>query len=359
MTGKNFYLLESKTGKRRSGNNKNKIILNTRVRLARNLADHKFVNISSGPEKNIILKEIRKYIDDVKFFKDFRFYSVKNLGKIQRDLLFKDFMIGPEAANKMQGKGLFIRPSQNWGDSSIIMINQEDHLRIQSIRPGLNILEAYKEVIGIERYFERKISFAFDKNLGFLTASPLNLGTALKVSVIVHLPVLAISPEVADFVKKLNQVGCLINGYFVGHSEIIGNLFKISNQVTLGKSEGAIVEEMQAICLNIIDDEKAARIKLKESDPLGIKDNIYRSFGLLKYAKILSYEESLELLSILRLGLDLDIIDGINDFDYFEIMGKISDSHVISDLEMSGRVTDDELDSARADLIRKKILKEI
>ncbi|HEY4695523.1 MAG TPA: hypothetical protein VIH13_01385 [Candidatus Hydromicrobium sp.] len=358
MTGKNFYLLESKTGKNRSGDNKNKIILNTRVRLVRNLADRKFANISSGQEKNILLKEIRQYIDNVKNFKDHRFYSVKSLGKVQRDLLFKDYMISAEVADKMQGKGLFIRSGLDWGESSVIIINQEDHLRIQSVRPGLNILKAYKEAIGIEKYFERKLNFAFDRNLGYLTASPLNLGTALKVSVIAHLPVLAISPMVADFVKKLNQVGCLINGYFVGHSEIIGNLFKISNQVTLGKGEEDIVEEMQAICLNIIDEEKVARIKLKESDPLGIKDNIYRSFGLLKYAKILSYEESLELLSILRLGLDLDIINGINDFDYFELINKISDSHIISDMEISGRVTDDELDSIRADLIRKKILKE-
>jgi protein arginine kinase len=358
MVSKNFYLLENKTGKKKSGNNKNKIILNTRVRLARNLADSKFASISSGQEKNILLKEIKEYVNDMKGFKDYRFFTVKSLGKIQRDLLFKDYMVSPEMANKMQGKGLFIKSGPNRGESSTVMVNQEDHLRVQSVRSGLNIIEAYNEVIKIEKCFERKLSFAFDRNLGYLTASPVNLGTALRVSVIAHLPVLAVSPRVADFVKKLNQVGCLINGYFVGHSEIIGNLFRISNQVTLGKGEEDIVEEMQAICLNIIDDEEVARRKLKENDPLGIKDNIYRSFGLLKYAKILSYEESLELLSIIRLGLDLDIISGIDDFDYFELINKISDSYIISDLEISGRVTDDELDSIRADLIRKKILKE-
>lgn len=358
MGGKNFYLLENKTGKKKSGNNKNKIILNTRVRLARNLADNKFASISSREEKNILLKEIKEYVNGIKGFKDYKFFSIKSLGKIQRDLLFRDYMVSSEVASKMQGKGLFIKSGPEQGESSMVTINQEDHLRIQSVRRGLNISETYNEVIKIEKYLERKLKFAFDRNLGYLTASPVDLGTALKVSVIAHLPVLAISPKVADFVKKLNQVGCLINGYFVGHSEIIGNLFKISNQVTLGKSEEDIVEEMQAICLNIIDDEEVARRKLKESDPVGIKDNIYRSFGLLKYAKILSYEESLELLSIIRLGLDLDIISDIDDFDYFELINKISDSRIISDLEISDRVTDDELDSIRADLIRKKILKE-
>jgi len=358
MAGKNFYLVENKTRKRKPVSNKNKIILNTRVRLARNLAEFKFASISSSQEKNILLKEIKEYIGSMKEFKDLRFYNIKSMQKIQRDLLLKDYMISPKIANKMQGKGLFVRFGTDWGESSAIIVNHEDHLRIQSARSGLNILEAYREVLKIEKYFEKKLSFAFDRSLGYLTASPVNLGTALRVSVIAHLPVLAVSPGIADFVKKLNKVGCLINGYFMGHSGIIGNLFKISNQVTLGKGEDDIVEEMQAICLNIIDDEEIARRKLRESDLLGIKDNIYRSFGLLKYAKILSYEESLELLSIIRLGLDLDIISGINDFDFFELIGRINDSHVISDLEISGRVTDDQLDSTRADLIRRKILKE-
>lgn len=357
MTGKNFYLLENKTSKNKSESNKNKIILNTRVRLARNLTDYKFTSICSNQEKNILLKKIKRYVEEIKELRDFRFYSVKSLGKIQRDLLFKDYLITPGMANRMQGKGLFVKYGQDRGESSAIMINQEDHLRIQGVRPGLNISEAYEEVIEIEKYFEKKLSFAFDRNLGYLTASPINLGTALRVSVIAHLPVLAVSTRIADFVKKLNRVGCLINGYFMGNSEVIGNLFKISNLVTLGKGEEDIVEEMKAICLNIIDDEEIARKKLKESDLLGIKDNIYRSFGLLKYAKILSYEESLELLSIIRLGLDLDIISGVNDFDYFELINKISDSHIILDLEISSSVTDDELDSIRADLIRKKILK--
>ena len=161
MADKNFYLLENRTRKRRPVSNKNKIILNTRVRLARNLADCKFASISSSQEKNILLKEIKEYVGNIKEFKDFRFYSIKSMGKIQRDLLLKDYMVSHKIANKMQGKGLFVRSGTDWGESSVIIVNHEDHLRIQSARPDLNILEAYHEVLKIEKYFEKKFELRY------------------------------------------------------------------------------------------------------------------------------------------------------------------------------------------------------
>jgi len=358
MTSENFFLLKNKTGKTSPKNNRNRIILNTTVRLLRNITGYKFTSSSSGREKSILLEKIKKCVEDIKELRSFRFLLIKNLQKIQRDLLLEDYMISTKMADKVQGKGLFIRSGQDKGESLSIAINQEDHLMIQSVRKWLNILEAYHEVNEIESHLESKLNFAFDENLGYLTTSPINLGTALKISFITHLPVMAASPRIAEFVKKLNQVGCIIHGYFMGDSEVIGNLFKISNTVTLGKGEEDIVEEIQAICLNIIDDEQNARRKLKKNDLLGIKDNIYRSFGLLKYAKILSYEESVELLSIIRLGLDLDLIGGVEDFDYFELINKIRDPYIILDQEISEKVNSDRLDSIRADLIREKILKE-
>ena len=358
MAGENLYLMKNKTEQEKSAGNRNKIILNTRIWLARNLTNQKFAGAGSGRERNALLEEIKKSVSDTKIFKDFRYYKIGSLGKIQRDLLFKDYMIDAGVANRMQGKGLFIRSRLSSGMSTAVIINHEDHLGIQSTCPGLNIRKAYKEVTGIEKYFEKRLSFAFDSNLGYLTASPFNLGTALRITVIAHLPILIVGPGIADFVKKINSIGCQINGYFVGRSEIIGNLFEISNQVTLGKGERDIVKEMQVICLSIIEDEQNARMQLKRNDLLGIEDNIYRSFGLLKYAKILSYEEALELLSILRLGLDLSIIDGVYDFDFFELINKISNPRIILDMEISDEVNDDRLDSIRAGIIRKKVLKE-
>lgn len=358
MNSENFFLLKNKNGKTSPKNTGNRIILNTTVRLLRNITGYKFASVSSGREKSILLKKIRQCVESTKELGAFRFFLVKNLQKIQRDLLLEDYMISARIADKVQGKGLFIRSGKIKGESSSIIINQEDHLMMQSVRKWLNISEAYHEASEIESHLESKLNFAFDENLGYLTASPINLGTALKISFIIHLPVMAASPKIAEFVKKLNQVGCLVHGYFMDDSEVIGNLFKISNMVTLGKGEEDIVEEIQAICLNIIDEEQNARRKLKKNDLLGIKDNICRSFGLLKYAKILSYEESVELLSIIRLGLDLDLINGVKDFDYFELINKIRDSYIILDQEISEKVGSDRMDLMRADLIREKILKE-
>ncbi len=361
MAGDKFYFLENKVENKRGRDeyNPDGIILNTKIMLSRNLVGQKFVDASSGSEKNAILDRVRKSVSDIKEFEDLHYHKIRNLKGIQKDLIFREYMIEEDVANKVQGRGLFIRPGLNSGVRTAIIVNHEDHIKIQGTSPGLNIRRVYKEVTGIEKCLEKKLSFAFDDKLGYLTASPFNLGTALRITVVAHLPVLAISPKIGDFVKKINNIGCQINSYFSGQPEIVGNLFEISNRITLGKSEKDIIKEMQAICLGIIEDEQDARKQLKKDDFLGIEDNIYRSFGLLKYAKILSYEEALELLSIIRLGLDMNMIDGVYDFDYFEMVNKITSSRIMLDMEISGEISDDRLDLLRAEIIRKKILKEV
>lgn len=358
MTNKRFYLLESKAGSKKS-RNKNRIILNTCVSLSRNLAGYKFVDRNEICEKNALLEEVKKYIDDIKDFKDFYFYRISDIKGVQRDLLFKEYMINPEVAYKVHGRGIFVKKGKSPGTPRAIVVNHDDHLRIQSICPDLQIHKAYNSVLKIEKRLEKRLSFAFDRNLGYLTASPFNLGTGLRITVVAHLPVLAVSQEFADLLKRIGKIGYQVSGYYVEQSEIVGNLFKIFNRITLGKGEDEIIKEMHAICSSIIEEEQNARTQLKKSDLLGIKDNIYRSYGLLKYAKILSYEEALELLSIIRLGLDLEIIDGVSEFDFFELMNKISNSRILVDMEISGKVNDDYIDSLRADIVRKKILKEV
>ncbi len=353
-----FSLLNMRSGKNSSEIN-TEVILNTRARLARNISDSKFVTAASPCEKDDILKRFKDIASKSKEFQDFRFYNLKNMTKIQRELLFEDYLINPEMGKKLKGKGVLVKTNPSYmGKSVSILINHEDHLRIQCVYPGVNILDAYAEVISIEKQFENAISFAFDNDFGYLTNNPANLGTGLKIAITAHLPALSINPGIADFIKNLTSVGCSIGGYFGGNIDVIGNLFSIFSVKALGKSEEEIVEEMQAICLNIIDEEKNKRNSLLVDDLLGVKDNVYRSYGLLKYAKILSYEESLELLSILRLGLDLKIIGEIKDFDFFELINICSDPHLILNYEINDKVTDDQLDAMRADLIRNRVLKE-
>jgi len=354
---KKFNILDNNSG----GDDltdKNKIILRTRVSLARNFTDKKFVSTSSNEEKKSLLEEVKKHVENAKDFKDFKFYRIKDLKKLQRDLLFRDYMIDTEISGKMQGRRLFARDGLQRGTVTAIVVNGEDHINIQSASPGLSIYKTYDEVARIERYFEKEFNFAFDKDLGYLTASPFNLGTALRVTVIAHLPVISLSSGISDLLKRAGKVGCQVKGYLIDSLEAAGNLFEIFNQYTLGKGEKEILDELNLICLNIVEEEQSARDQLKKKDLLGIKDNVCRSFGLLKYAKILSYEEAVELLSIMKIGIDLGIIDNVNDFDFFRLMDKISNSRIIVDMEIGGKVNNDHIDSIRADIIRKEIIKE-
>jgi protein arginine kinase len=267
-----------------------------------------------------------------------------------------------EMNTELYGKGLIVNSDPDVKNKSIsIMINEEDHLRIQCIKRGLKIYESYKEIFKIEKNLEKKIRFAYDKDFGYLTSCPTNLGTALRISIIAHLPALVVSSKIEDFIKNLSKIGCSIRGFFGENSEVIGNLFQISNQISLGKYEEQIVEEMNAICLNIIEEENKAKYYLMETKPAGVEDSIYRSYGMVKYAKMLSYGESLEILSMLKLGLDLGIINNIIPFDFYDLIRLLGESNILLNFvsSKSKDVKNDEIDKIRADLIKEKILKGI
>ena len=335
------------------------VILSSTASISRNLSNHKFPSSCSNEEKNQIINIIKNSASRTKGLSGLCFLRLSRMTKMQRKVLLSDYQIEEDFISSLSGRGILVLPRQSINEpAAAVLLCWEDHLKIQSASPGNSIDPAYNIVSEMEKLFESKLNFSFSKEWGYLTSNPACLGTALEFSLLVHLPALAISPEIADFIKNLSKIGCAVGGYSGRNSEVTGNIFRISSSSTLGKSEEEIVEEMNAICLNIVDEEESARRKLIEKDRLGAKDNVYRSYGLLKYAKILSFEEALELLSILRLGLDLEIIDRIKDFDYFEIINMIGDAHVISGFEMGDDATEDDIDLKRAELIRDRILED-
>jgi len=335
------------------------IILSTRVSLARNITDHKFPSSSALDERNEIIQIVQDCIESISGLPELHFHRLLRLTRVQRQTILDDYQIDDDFVSKLSGRAILLSPRLSHKDSAIsVLLCWDDHIRIQVSTPGSRIEKAYITAGKIEKLLESRLSFSFDKEWGYLTSNPANLGTALEVSVMTHLPAIAISPEAADFIKNITKIGCSISGLSGMNSEVTGNLFRISSSKTLGKSEEEIVEEMQAICLNIVEEEENYRKKLVEKDLLGAKDNVCRSYGLLKYAKILSFEEALELLSILRLGLDLGIIEKTRDFDLFELINIISDSHIISNFEIEGPVSDDDIDLKRAGLIRERVLEE-
>lgn len=342
-----------------SSSQRSSIILSSRASISRNLSNHKFPSSCSDEEKNQIIGIIKNSALKTEGLNQLCFLGLPGMTKVQRQVLLSDYQIGEDFISNISGRAVMIYPRSSMKEDALaVPLCWNDHLLIQCAAPGNTINHVFDRVSTMEKLFESKLNFSFNKEWGYLTSNPASLGTALEMSLLVHLPALAINPDIAEFMKNLSKIGCAVGGYSSKSPEVTGNIFRISSSRTLGKSEEEIVEEMNAICLNIVDEEEDARKKLLKKDILGAKDNVFRSYGLLKYARILSFEEALELLSILRLGLDLEIIDKIKDFDYFEIINMISDAHIISNFEMGDKATEDEIDLKRAKLIRDSILED-
>jgi len=333
------------------------IVLSSRAAISRNLSNHKFPSSCSTEEKNRIIAAVKKSTAGAGELKELCFMRLSRMSGISREILLGDYQIEDDFISSLAGRGILVLPRPSLDDpATSVPLCWNDHLRIQSASPGNSIDAVFSTVSDLEKLFESRLNFSFSKEWGYMTSNPAMLGTALEISLLVHLPALTISPDITEFIKNLSKVGCSVEGYSGSNSEITGNIFKISSLKTLGKSEEEIVEEMNAICLNIVDEEESARKKLVIKDRLGAKDNVLRSYGLLKYARILSFEEALELLSILRLGIDLGIIDNIRDFDFFKIINMIGDAHLISSFEMGDKAGEDDIDLKRAWYIRDAIL---
>ena len=238
-----------------------------------------------------------------------------------------------------------------------IMVNEEDHLRIQVLLPGLMLWEAWDMANNIDDTLETKVTYAFDDELGYLTCCPTNLGSGLRASVMVHLPGLVLTNQVSKVLKALSQVGLAVRGLYGEGSEPLGNLFQVSNQVTLGRVEKEIIEDLISVTKGLIEQERSARELLLNSDTGSqLTDRIYRAYGILSHARIISTQEALGLLSSLRLGVDMEIIGNVEPKKLDELMVLIQPGFV--QYIAGGDLSSDERDEARADLIRDYLAKD-
>jgi protein arginine kinase len=196
----------------------------------------------------------------------------------------------------------------NQDETLSVMINEEDNLRIQCITDGLDLVNAYNYVNKIDDFIEEVMGYAFDENLGYLTATPSNVGTGLKASAMIHLPVLSINQEIPNILNGLNKVGMNIDGLYLEGSKALGNIYQISNQVTLGLKETEIIGNLEGIVYNIINEEKKFREVVDDKYKYELEDKIFRAYGIMKNAKLIKAKEVLELLSYLRLGTEMSLL---------------------------------------------------
>lgn len=278
------------------------VVISSRVRLARNLAGFKFLSKCSDEEKKTILETLKPIIMSLELGDGCFYCDVENASSLDRNFLIERHLISRNHAFAKGPRGVIIAE----GEFFTAMINEEDHLRIQILKPGLQISECVEGVNQIDDSIEKKVEYAFNPRFGYLTACPTNLGTGIRVSVMLHLPALKITGQIQKFLNAARDMNLAVRGLFGEGSEASGDFYQLSNQVTLGVSEKQIVENFEKEILpEIIEYETAARNELLFNNIDTLDDKISRAIGLLKNAHLISSQEALLLLSHLRLGLNM------------------------------------------------------
>ena len=328
----------------------NDIVLSTRIRLARNLTKEKFPIIAEEKDlDNLGLKIKNKYNKRTfKNYKNLEYISMSDLSHIEKRVLVEKHLISPYLA-KTHSTGVLI--SEN--EKVSVMINEEDHIRIQIYFSGFQINEALEASLEFDDWLEEDLDYAFDEEKGYLTSCPTNTGTGMRASVMIHLPALVLTKRIKRMLPAINQLGFVVRGIYGEGTEATGNIFQISNQITLGKSETDIIDDLRMIVIQLIKQEREARTRLFEKSKITLEDRIYRSFGILKYSRIMESKEAATRISDVKLGIDLGIIEGLSHSILNELITLTQPGFL---QQYAGKVlTVEERDKLRAKLIRERL----
>lgn len=328
------------------------IVISSRIRLARNLKGTRFpqaLNVRELQQVAANIKEIVSHSQEENPLGPLVFVNLHELSPLERQILVEKHLISPQLSEASQGRACIL----NHDESISIMVNEEDHLRIQCLLPALQLHETWRLANTVDDWLEEKLDFAFDERLGYLTSCPTNVGTGLRASVMLHLPGLVLTNQANQVLKALSQVGLTVRGLFGEGSQAWGNVFQVSNQVTLGQPEEEILANLSTVCKKLIEQEIAARDHLQKEIPLQLADRIGRSYGILTNAGIMSSKEALKFLSDVRLGINLRIIKGIDERVLNQLLVQIQPAFLqkFFGQEMSPQ----ERDVKRAELIRNKL----
>lgn len=327
------------------------VVLSSRIRLARNLSDLPFSSLMTESNTEQLMERVQKAIDDENFRQlgEYQLLRLRELAPLERKILVEKHLISPRLSDDYAVAGVILKDDE----STNIMINEEDHLRIQCIAPGLQLREAYEQARKIDDTLEENIAYAFDEKLGYLTSCLTNVGTGLRASVMVHIPALVITGQIQRLVSAIQRIGLVVRGYYGEGSESIGNIFQISNQLTLGFSEDEIVENLQDVIHQIIEHERDARENLLSYSKIQLEDKVYRSLGILLHARVISTQETMERISDVRLGIDLGMLKGISANILKELMILTGEGYL---QQYAGReLAPEERDGKRACLIRERL----
>jgi protein arginine kinase len=287
--------------------------------------------------------------EDLKSVGEFDLVPLAGMSELEKRVLVEKHLISPNLAN--EGRNGAVILSDN--EAISIMVNEEDHLRIQVLYPGFQLREAWDVAGKIDDIFEGVVDYAYDEKHGYLTSCPTNVGTGIRASVMMHLPALVMTQQMNRILQAIQQVGLAVRGLYGEGSEVMGNIFQISNQITLGQTEEEIIDNLHGVARQIIEHEKAARQKLLNESRLKLTDRIRRSFGILCYAEIMDSKEAAQRLSDVRLGIDLGLIEGLSPKIMNELLVMTQPGYL---QQHYGRaLSPDERDAHRAKLFRERL----
>lgn len=323
------------------------VVLSTRVRLARNVAGCHYPPSADSEMRRRIVQYVDSSVTRSKLLGTGIYCKATDVTNLDRDFLVERHLISP-----MFLTGDMIKSFWIGGEERVsIMVNEEDHLRIQALSAGFDPQGAFELATNYEQELSRFLEYDFDRDFGYLTACPTNAGTGMRASVLIHLPGLVLTREIDKLISRITRAGLIVRGFYGEGSDVLGNLFQVSNQNTLGVSEADILQLIKSVTAEIIEVEAQARQRLLDEAADMIEDKIWRAFGILKHARMLTADEVMNLLSAVRLGHAMKIID-------FLTTPLINDLLLLSQPAHLQKYFGQELDDTRRDFVRAQLIRE-
>jgi protein arginine kinase len=325
------------------------IVISSRIRLARNLSSFPFTNRANAHQKAEIEQNLKTRLEKLDFDPRLVYLNLAPLSLLDRQLLVERQLISRELANSEGPRGVAVASNEIIS----VMVNEEDHMRLQVIRSGFSLDEAWQDADRLDDKLEEKVPYAFSEELGYLTACPTNVGTGLRASVMLHLPALVLAKQIEKVFRALQKINLAVRGLYGEGSRASGDFYQISNQVTLGKSETTIINEIRDVIPQIISYERQARQTLTRESRHAVLDRVRRAYGTLNNAEMMTSEETMDLLSSVRLGVNLKLIDDISIQEVNELFIHTQPAHL---QKLLGKELDsEERNSERARFLRNRL----
>lgn len=329
------------------------IVLSTRVRLARNLQGYPFSVRAKAADRAAVLAMVREVLERSAQLTDGVIVEIDRLSPREQQILLERHLVSRELVRRDGGEAASSALVASMQNPVGLMINEEDHLRLQSLTNGFSLRQTWQIVDALDEELGNEMPYAFHHEFGHLTSCPTNCGTGLRASVLIHLPGLVLTKEIHKVLQGISQVGLTFRGLYGEGSEVVGNLFQVSNQTTLGKSEEDLVDHLQKIVGQVVEYERQARAVLLRDAPNVIDDKVWRAYGLLRHARSLAFDEMMNLLSGVRLGLSLKLLPGPSVYVLNRIMIYAQNAHL--EEASAGALSASELDIQRASHVRQAL----